>query len=134
MSESNPLAEDSPEPTAERLAVEEVPTKSRLRRQTHLRLFETEQPQDVPAALSPVVPPPAPPRIDRSVVAFEVFQALGRVLAARALIFVFGVCGFAIALVAALRESREVLFVFVAWTVLTVIPLIVLDVVTRRRE
>lgn len=135
MSESNPLAEDPPEPTVERLAVEEVPTRPRPRRPTtpgHLRLFETEQPQDIPAALSPVVPPPALPRVD--VVAFEVFQALGRVLAARALIFVFGVCGFAIALVAALRESREVLFVFVAWTVLTVIPLIVLDVVTRRRE
>lgn len=134
MSESNPLDEDLPEPTVERLAVEEAPTKPRPRRPTIHRLFEAEQPRDVPAALSPVVPPPALPQVDRSVVAFEVFQALGRVLAARALIFVFGVCGFAIALVAALRESREVLFVFVAWTVLTVIPLIVLDVVTRRRE
>ena len=133
MSGSNPLDEDLPEPTVERLAVEETPTKPRPRRPTIHRLFEAEQPQEAPAALSPVVPPPAP-HVDRSVVAFEVFQALGRVLAARALIFVFGVCGFAIAFVAALRESREVLFVFVAWTVLTVIPLIVLDVVTRRRE
>lgn len=136
-SAENPLDDDSPGPTVERLAVEEVPAKPRPRRPTpgHLRLFDAAQPPEerpVPAPLPAASP--LPPQVDRSIVALEVFQTLGRVLAARALIFVFGLCGFAIAMIAALRESREVLYVFGAWTLLTVIPLIVLDVVTRRRE
>lgn len=130
--------DDPPGPTVERLAVEEVPTKPRPQRRIpgHLRLFDAAQPAQEPVQTASVAaPPPAPsPQADRSVVAFEVFRALGQLLAARALIFVFGMCGFAIAFVAALRESREVLFVFVAWTVLTVIPLIALDIVARRRE
>ena len=130
--------DDPPGPTVERLAVEEVPTKPRPQRRIpgHLRLFDATQPPQEPVQVAQEAavraPLPSPP--DRSAVTFEVFRALGQLLAARALIFVFGMCGFSIAFVAALRESREVLFVFVAWTMLTVIPLIALDIVTRRRE
>ena len=66
--------------------------------------------------------------------AVDVFRTLGYVLSARALVLVFGLCGFAIAFVGALRESREVLFVFIAWNLLSVIPAIILEIVGRRRE
>lgn len=126
-------------PTVERLAIEEVTTRRKSPRPGHLRLFESKQPPDGGTVLSetsppPQVSPPVMPPADRSAVVLEVFRAMALVLSARALILVFGLCGFAIALVGALRESREVLYAFLAWNLLTVIPLIVLDVVTRRRE
>lgn len=130
---ASPLDDEPPGPMVERLAVEEVQPRQKSRpKPTHLRLFEREQPTEAPPAPPAAIPAPAAP--DRSVATLEVFQILARVLAARALVFIFGWCGFVIALIAALRESREVLFVFGAWMLLTVIPLIVLDVVTRRRE
>lgn len=61
----------------------------------------------------------------------EILRVAALVLSARALVLVFGLCGFVIALVAALHESREVLAVLVAWCMLTVVPAIVLEL--RRR-
>jgi hypothetical protein len=77
----------------------------------------------------PHLPPVAPMQ---TLATGEILRVAAMVLSARALVLVFGLCGFAIALIAAIHESREVLWVFVAWNVLTVIPAIALEM--RRRE
>ncbi len=72
--------------------------------------------------------PPRGPAVDT----VEIFRVLAMVLSARALVLAFGSGAFVIALIAALRESREVLWVFVAWCLLTVIPAVVLEM--RRKD
>jgi len=134
------------EPQVERLGVEDLPP-STARKPRRPSASSSPLPSDPdpyahgPAELpstgaawapGPVVQiaPPAPPT--QTLATGEILRVAAMVLSARALVLVFGLCGFAIALIAAIHESREVLWVFVAWNVLTVIPAIALEM--RRRE
>lgn len=121
----------APSEEVEVLGTEELPPRKPRRESPNLRLFEPAPAPPKPPA--PIEKPPAEksPGVDTAV---DVFRTLGYVLSARALVLVFGLCGFAIAFVGALRESREVLFVFIAWNLLSVIPAIILEIVGRRRE
>jgi hypothetical protein len=122
----------------ERLAVEDLPPQKRRRSTPALRLFEREQPAElepigaaIPERQAPPLPAAQEPPPRDNELAVEVFRALARILSARALILLSVLGGFVIALVAALHESREVLFVFAAWSVLTTIPLIALELFRR---
>lgn len=66
----------------------------------------------------------------------EILRVAAMVLSARALVLVFGLCAFVIAMVAVIHESRAALYVLVAWALLTVIPAITLEILTviRRPE
>jgi hypothetical protein len=117
------LQENDNAPMVERLAVEDLPprkarpsTSPRL----HLHSIQEETPQ--------VVVPPVAASVDRSPAVLDILKAIGLVLSARALVLVFGLCGFALALVGMMRDSSAVLFVFVAWNASTVIPAIVLEI------
>ena len=130
-----PALDESPVPTVERLAIEEAPARRARPKSTSPvhRLFEATQPPESAPVTTAGAEPPAVV-VSHTTTTLGVFRALAMVLSARALLLVFGLCGFAIAFVGALRESREILFVFIAWALLAIIPVIVLDVLTRRRE
>jgi hypothetical protein len=64
----------------------------------------------------------------------EILRVAAMVLSARALVLTFGLCAFVIALVAVVHESRAALYVLVAWSLLTVIPAITLEILTVLRR
>ena len=75
-------------------------------------------------------PEPVPPVRDERLI--EMFKTLGFVLSARALLLLAIVGGFVLAILAALHETRETLYVLVAWCLLTVGPIVALE--WRRRD
>ena len=77
-----------------------------------------------------IAPPPAvqPARADRAFVG--TLSAIAAVLASRLLLFVSVIGAFVLAVRA---DGNPGLYVMIAYSVLTVLPLVVLDVVTRQR-
>ena len=113
----------------ERLAVEEVaetPKRSKPRA-VDSDFLKAAVDYATPRAVEPV--PPAPVRDERLI---EMFKTLGFVLSARALLLLAIVGGFVLAILAALHETRETLYVLVAWCLLTVGPIVALE--WRRRD
>jgi hypothetical protein len=136
------------EPRVERLGVEEAPPTARKPRRPSaspnpppsdvdlkVNVADSYAIQTAQHVFEQVERPPlvaSPPTLATG----EILRVAAMVLSARALVLVFGLCAFVIALVAVVHESREALYVLVAWALLTVIPAITLEIVTvlRRRE
>lgn len=142
------------EPQVERLGVEDLPpsTAKKPRRPSASptpllsealptydqvqREYESATPPspDVPRLMFGMSPDA--PVASQPLATGEILRVAAMVLSARALVLVFGLCAFVIAMVAVIHESRAALYVLVAWALLTVIPAITLEILTviRRPE
>ena len=109
----------------ERLAVEEIPERPKKSR---LRVVDQE-PAPPPDMNWAAPTPPEPARDERMI---EMFKTIGYVLSARALLLLAVIGAFVLAILAALHETQATLYVFVAWCILTLGPLVSLE--WRRRE
>lgn len=87
------------------------------------------EPAPAPPVSAPVAAPP--PRADSAFIG--VLAALATLLAARLLLLLSIAGAFVLALLAVRAESNGALAVLVAFCLLTVIPVVVLDVITHRR-
>lgn len=142
------------EPQVERLGVEDLPP-STAKKPRRPSVSPTPLPSEVLPTYDQVqreyesATPPSPdvrrlmfgmspdaPVASQPLATGEILRVAAMVLSARALVLVFGLCAFVIAMVAVIHESRAALYVLVAWALLTVIPAITLEILTviRRPE
>ena len=90
-----------------------------------------QAPPPIPPVLHRPAPAAAPTRADSAAVG--VLTALASVLAARLLLLLSVIFGFVLAIFAMREQSLTSLSILVAYTLLTVIPLVYLDLKTRVR-
>lgn len=124
-SSSASLPQQQPQPpTVERLAVRELPPRRPARPSLVAEIDETDQ-----GTQAQIAPPPGPPP---SYISHGVFKALSIIFASRLLILLALGGAFVLAVMAELSGNMLNLWVLIAYCVLTVIPLVTLDLLSRR--
>lgn len=111
-------------PSVERLSVEEIAPTARRRSTENFRVVD--------AALRPPPDVPAPDDKRKISAAIEAAQMLAFALSARALLLLSILFGFVLACLASIHETQASLFVLIAWCVLAILPLVVLEILRRR--
>jgi hypothetical protein len=109
----------------ERLGVEELPPKTPRQ--------STPRPSNLLEPPPGHWTPPVEPDTGRVSAVIEAFTALGYAFSARALLLLALLGAFVLAVIAATHETTASLYVLIAWCVLTILPIVFLEV-RRRRE